>query len=42
MLDPRMASRFGTAFPEGVAIERMGLVEAIEAVGKFCKSDAVR
>jgi ATP-dependent DNA helicase DinG len=42
ILDPRMASRFGTAFPDGVAIERMGLVEAIEAVGKFCKSDTVR
>jgi ATP-dependent DNA helicase DinG len=37
ILDPRMASRFGTAFPEGVAIERMGLVEAIEAVARFCK-----
>jgi ATP-dependent DNA helicase DinG len=38
VLDPRLASRFATAFPEGVAIERMGLVEAIEAVGRFCKS----
>ncbi len=42
ILDPRLASRFRTAFPEGVAIERMGLVEAIEAVGGFCKSGAVR
>lgn len=42
ILDPRLASRFATAFPDGVAIERMGLVDAIEAVSKFCKSDAVR
>ncbi len=37
ILDPRLASRFSTAFPEGVAIERMGLVDAIEAVAGFCK-----
>jgi ATP-dependent DNA helicase DinG len=36
VLDSRLASRFRTAFPEGVAIERMGLVEAIEVVGRFC------
>jgi ATP-dependent DNA helicase DinG len=40
ILDSRLASRFATAFPDGVAIERMGLVEAIAAVGGFCKSDA--
>jgi ATP-dependent DNA helicase DinG len=38
MLDPRLASRFATAFPPGVAIERMGLVDAIEAVKSFCKT----
>jgi ATP-dependent DNA helicase DinG len=38
VLDPRLASRFSTAFPEGVAIERMGLVEAIEVVGRFCNT----
>jgi ATP-dependent DNA helicase DinG len=38
MLDARLASRFATAFPPGLAIERMGLVDAIEAVKSFCKS----
>ena len=32
ILDSRLASRFTTAFPPGVAIQRLGLVEAIEAV----------
>ena len=32
ILDPRLATRFTTAFPPGVAISRLGLVEAIEAV----------
>jgi ATP-dependent DNA helicase DinG len=35
ILDPRLASRFATAFPPGVAISRLGLVEAIEAVRAF-------
>jgi ATP-dependent DNA helicase DinG len=35
ILDSRLASRFTTAFPPGVAIERMGLVEAIERVAGF-------
>ncbi len=35
ILDSRLASRFATAFPPGVMIERMGLVEAIERVRKF-------
>jgi ATP-dependent DNA helicase DinG len=35
ILDPRLASRFATAFPPGVAIARVGLVEAIEAVKGF-------
>jgi ATP-dependent DNA helicase DinG len=35
ILDPRLASRFATAFPPGVKIERMGLVEAIEDVREF-------
>jgi ATP-dependent DNA helicase DinG len=38
ILDPRLASRFSTAFPEGVKIERMGLVDAIDAVRGFCNS----
>ena len=32
ILDPRMASRFATAFPPGVTISRVGLVDAIELV----------
>ena len=39
VLDPRLATRFGTAFPKGVAIERMGLVEAIETVRKFLERE---
>jgi len=35
ILDPRLASRFLTAFPVGVSVERMGLVSAIEAVQDF-------
>jgi ATP-dependent DNA helicase DinG len=35
ILDPRLASRFTTAFPPGVAVERVGLVEAIERVKSF-------
>jgi ATP-dependent DNA helicase DinG len=35
VLDARLASRFGTAFPEGLVIERMGLVDAIERVQTF-------
>jgi ATP-dependent DNA helicase DinG len=35
VLDPRLASRFATAFPSAVKVERMGLVAAIEAVGSF-------
>ncbi len=38
ILDPRLASRFATAFPPGVIIERMGLVDAIEAVKGFCNT----
>jgi ATP-dependent DNA helicase DinG len=38
ILDPRLASRFATAFPQGVKIERMGLVDALEAVAGFCKA----
>jgi ATP-dependent DNA helicase DinG len=32
VLDPRLASRFATAFPPGVRISRLGLVDAIDAV----------
>jgi ATP-dependent DNA helicase DinG len=33
LLDPMMPSRLGGAFPEGVPIERVGLAEAVAAVG---------
>jgi ATP-dependent DNA helicase DinG len=35
VLDPRLASRFTTAFPPGVSLKRVGLVEAIESVAEF-------
>ena len=35
MLDNRLPSRLASAFPEGVAIERVGLAEAVEAVRSF-------
>ncbi len=35
VLDSRLASRFSTAFPEALAIERMGLVDALEEVSSF-------
>jgi len=35
VLDPRLASRFTTAFPAGVTLKRVGLVEAIESVAEF-------
>jgi len=35
VLDSRLASRFATAFPPGLTIDRMGLVDAIEAVKDF-------
>ena len=35
ILDPRLATRFTTAFPPGVPITRLGLVEAIDAVKGF-------
>ena len=35
ILDPRLATRFTTAFPAGISISRLGLVEAIEAVRAF-------
>jgi ATP-dependent DNA helicase DinG len=38
ILDPRLASRFCTAFPPGVAIVRVGLVDAIEIVREFVGS----
>lgn len=39
ILDPRLASRFCTAFPPGVAISRVGLVDAIEMVRSFLPRD---
>ncbi len=35
VLDPRLASRFCTAFPPGMRIERVGLVDAIDMVRDF-------
>lgn len=35
VLDPRMNRRFASAFPPGVSIQRLGLVEAIEEVHRF-------
>jgi ATP-dependent DNA helicase DinG len=35
ILDPRLATRFTTAFPEGIKIDRVGLVDAIELVKTF-------
>ncbi len=39
ILDSRLATRFTTAFPEGVEIERMGLVEAIDTTSEFLSND---
>jgi ATP-dependent DNA helicase DinG len=38
ILDSRLASRFSTAFPDGMKIERMGLVDAIDVVQKFTQT----
>jgi ATP-dependent DNA helicase DinG len=35
VLDPRLASRFRTAFPPGVPLSRVGLVDAIDMVRDF-------
>jgi ATP-dependent DNA helicase DinG len=35
ILDPRLATRFTTAFPPGIRLERLGLVEAIDTVKGF-------
>lgn len=35
ILDPRLATRFTTAFPAGIRIDRVGLVDAIELVKNF-------
>ena len=35
ILDPRLATRFTTAFPPGIRIDRVGLVEAIDLVKKI-------
>ncbi len=40
VLDPRLASRFCTAFPPGMRIERVGLVDAIDMVRDFIQSPA--
>jgi len=40
LLDPLMPSRLAGAFPPGVAIERVGLAEAVAAVREFLGSGA--
>jgi ATP-dependent DNA helicase DinG len=35
ILDPRLATRFTTAFPPGISLQRMGLVDAIASVQSF-------
>ncbi len=35
ILDPRLASRFTTAFPPGIRVDRVGLVDAIDLVKAF-------
>ena len=35
ILDPRLATRFTTAFPPGIQIDRLGLVDAIDIVKSF-------
>jgi len=35
ILDPRLATRFTTAFPPGIKLDRLGLVDAIEQVAEF-------
>jgi ATP-dependent DNA helicase DinG len=42
VLDSRLASRFATAFPETLKIERMGLVDAIDVVRDFLDNSAER
>ena len=41
LLDPMMPSRLGGAFPEGVAIERVGLAEAVRATRSFLDPTAL-
>ena len=38
LLDPMMPSRLLGAFPDGVAIERVGLAEAVRGTWKFFRS----
>jgi len=40
LLDPMMPSRLAGAFPEGVAIERIGLAEAVAITREFLQPDA--
>ena len=35
ILDPRLATRFTTAFPTGIRVDRVGLVEALDLVSAF-------
>ncbi len=39
VLDSRTASRFSTAFPDALEIERLGLVDAIDVVREFLDND---
>src|SRR5262249_18557007 len=40
LLDKQMPSRLLTAFPEGVAVERVGLKQAIETTADFLQNRA--
>jgi ATP-dependent DNA helicase DinG len=40
MLDPQSPTRLFSGLPEGVALQRVGLVEAIEGVAGFLGSAA--
>ncbi len=39
LLDPRMPTRLLGAFPEGVAVQRVGLKQAVEGVATFLRPD---
>ena len=41
LLDPMMPSRLNGAFPDGVAVERMGLAQAVDLAQSFFGADAV-
>jgi len=42
MLDSALPTRLTAAFPEGVAVERVGLAEAVAIVRDFLREDAAK